>query len=612
MWNNYRLTKLRSPISVYDIASFDIETHNNNKSFSLGGFFDSRYHCFYDRLEMQKYIEENIGSKTIIFATNLGFDFNALCYGTKAFFQYKKLMRNGNMILCRKKSEKYDNRHYKKNSIVMSDTLNFTPSSVEALGKTIGIKKLHHPKSLGRKPKTENEWAYLKRYNRGDCLITKRFMEEFQKLTNSLGGELKTTIASTAMNLYRRKFMPREIGKEYCNVKDFIYESYYGGRVEAFSRGKLPRLKYRVYDYNSLYPSVMLKKYPLPQSGRLIKGTIKHIKKYEGVSRVKIYCPYMKYPLLPYRDTEEFDETKKEGSSKEFGKGKLLFPYGTFTGIYTHIELREAIKAGYKIIKIYKTLYYTKTFYPFRKWVKTLYALRKKYQQEGNKIYEVIIKLYMNSLYGKFGMKYIEDIEFFDMTEEEYTQEELLGMDVYNEEIGYKTEEKEAGQNYIMPIFASYTTAYGRIKLWNAMIKYRPIYVDTDSLFTDEKIPESKELGELKLEKEILEGYIIKPKAYYIRDLRLEEKLGYKEYVKLKGFHKANEQMLKDILCKKSVRQEKFLKLKEAIKRRRVPNEKIIMMKYMDLEDDKREWEKPFNIEELQESRPRRIGGKNG
>ena len=92
------------------------------------------------------------------------------------------------------------------------------------------------------------------------------------------------------------------------------------------------------YDYNSLYPSVMLNSYPDPNTLNVTyKNETSYIESFDGISEVEIYSPKVKYPLLPYR-TED----------------KLLFPYGTFRGYYTHIELREAMLLGYVIKKVFR------------------------------------------------------------------------------------------------------------------------------------------------------------------------------------------------------------------------------------------------------------------
>ena len=51
----------------------------------------------------------------------------------------------------------------------------------------------------------------------------------------------------------------------------------------------------------------------------------------------QVTTPKTRIGLLPYRDKET---------------GKLIFPYGTWRGVFNSVELREAIKWGANIDKI--------------------------------------------------------------------------------------------------------------------------------------------------------------------------------------------------------------------------------------------------------------------
>ena len=57
----------------------------------------------------------------------------------------------------------------------------------------------------------------------------------------------------------------------------------------------------------------------------------------------QVTIPKSRIGLLPYRDLE---------------REKLIFPYGTWRGVFNSVELREAIKWGANIDKIYRALWY--------------------------------------------------------------------------------------------------------------------------------------------------------------------------------------------------------------------------------------------------------------
>lgn len=571
MFNNH-LSKLKSKIRKYKIHSFDIETHGYMNRFFFGGYYDERYHSFMTKEDMISHIKGIKTKDLLICATNLSFDFFALFYDRQYMKNFNPIMRHSNIIMCKLFNHKF------------VDTRNYSPMSVKQLGKYLNLHKLSSKYAkTGTMPKTFNQLKKYKYYNSQDCLISKRFLEECQQMFNELGCELKMTIASTAMNLYRRRYIPFTIYKESIECKEMIYKAYYGGRTEAFQRGKLGHYGdiFYYYDFNSLYPSCMLNKYPLPSSARYTEQTSeKLIQKYEGISEVRITREYMKYPLLPYRKN-----------------GKLIFPCSLrgFKGYYTHIELREALKLGYKIKRVYKTLYYTKTFYPFREYVRDLYKKRLEYQKQGNEMKSLIIKLLLNSLYGKFAMKNVQETSIDDFSEKE------IGTGFYVDDesmIGYKTTEKTAENNYIIPILSCYTTAYGRIKLHRKIMELKPLYCDTDSLLSRKKIKTSKRLGNLKLERIIRDGYIIKPKMYYFIDK------DRKDYVKVKGFAKMTAKEFLKTITGKGMKQMQFMKFKQSIKRRYSVNQKLIYDKYADVEDDKRVWFSPFDASALQDSEP--------
>lgn len=348
---------------------------------------------------------------------------------------------------------------------------------------------------------------------------------------------------------------------------------------------------------NSAYPYQMLKEYPLPSSAKRSSNTnIQTIMKYHGCSTVTVNIPYSRYPLLPYRNDD-----------------KLIFPYGKFTGSYNHIELQEAIRLYGKdcITKIHDTLYYTKTFKPFYKFVTELYALRMKYKKENNQIMVDIIKLFMNSLYGKFATKTMQDIEFFDfdkMTLSEQLSDDKRGrfdgMQVTKAENGrirkgYSEHEKEANQNYVIPILSCTVTSYQRVQLHKDLVQLQGMYCDTDSILSEKVLPESFELGGLKIEKKITTGYLVRPKCYMIHDI----KNGWN--TKVKGINNMTSEKFKDILENNSINQFKFMKIKESMKQGYNVNQKKSFKKLQGVEDDKRDWKNlNFDKNRLQDSEP--------
>lgn len=581
-------------IKKYDFIGFDIETKGENNDFLLGGiYYETKsgkevYKSFTNQEDMCKYFFKNQFKGKYIVATNLGFDFTKLFWGTEYWNKFERIERSGQLLSATYKPKDYN----KKGSIKFIDTTNYVFFSVEKLGNILGYKKLPKPSSwlriknkdtgednyIPQTPKNTFEWQELKTYNKRDCKISYAFMKFFQNVLNQVGGELKITIASSSFDVWRRRFLKTTLVKEKFRtgnqtIEEFIFNAYYGGRTETFERGYFSKLW--VYDINSLYPSVMKKhEYPLPNSVRIIKKqdfSINYINNFEGVSKVRIKTPdNLDKPFLAFKH-----------------KGKLIFPKGTFTGYYNHVELRKALELGYKILEIkgdYQVIY-TKTFRPFKEFVDVFYKIRNQYKKEGN-IMQLPIKLILNSLYGKFAQRYINKSKIIDMTK---IKDQDLFTKLYEKadvkgDIAILNEEEEFNGKNKYPILSSYCSSYARILMYDYIDNKNVVYTDTDSVMTKEDLKiNSEEIGEMKLEGVFYDNQIYKPKMYFLQNKK-ETKF------KCKGVQRANKEDFKKILIGEKVKKQKLIKLKESIRQNKIPYQQNVLVKKVDLNDDKRIW----------------------
>lgn len=606
----------KEKIKKQKIYGFDIETFGEKNEFLMGSIVNQKEkYVFWDKKEMQKFIFGNHNIRnSLIFATNLGFDFMAL-FGDDfdLLSQFQIIMRGSDFIIVKFVKS--------KQQIKFLDTFSFYKGSVEKLGKIIGLEKLEKPSFIGQKVnRFSKDGQYLEEYNIRDSLVSCMFAEFLQESFNKLGCNIKYTIASTSSHLFRNVYLKDFIQQPVKPIIEELYKAYYGGRVEAFKRGKIENLKY--YDINSLYPFVMSKyEYPNPNSINMTDETsLNLIKKYEGVSFCRIEIQNFTddfIPLLPNRSLEN---------------NKLLFPVGVFFGHHSHIELRKALRLGYKIEPLF-SIYYEKTFNPFKEFIKDLYKKRLKYKEEKSSM-ELVTKICMNSLYGKFAQKLEQSrILFPDNLQHEKELKNYFMYNAENQKIGkpirfeitvgenriieengvsydcariyyVKDTQNKTYPKFINPILSIYITAYARLELYKYIediqkTGHKIYYCDTDSLITDKIMPTSKDIGKLKLEFNIKRGIIVKPKFYYIED----EKIG--DVVKAKGLHNLKDFMSFDeVLKNKRYSYMKFTKFKESMKRGFAFNQKIDILKIIDIEDSKRMWfGKKFNKNELQDSR---------
>ena len=589
-YSNYLIPLKKSKLKKHKFAGFDVETYGKNNNFYMVGlYFDNRYIPFYDIEEFYHFLKSAMKGYTLV-ATNLAFDLTATFLNTKHWDEFDSIS-NGGMMLSAKN---------KKLKMTFMDTLSWHKASVEQLGKIINIPKLKHPDFLGQLPKDNKEKIIMEEYNKADCEISCKFALWFQDVINKMGGNLKITIASTSLDVWRRNFQDIVLVKEdevirkqgktdklknNERIKDKIFKAYYGGRTEVLQRGTFKNLNY--YDFNSVYPSVMLKGLPFPNSvSYLPKGSLASLYNREGISEVTIEYRGNELPLLPYRQD-----------------GKLLFPKGIMRSSWTHVELRTAIMAGYLIHEVHETIEYTQSFMPFQVYIKKLYDMRMK-AKENDSSEQVIFKLLMNSLYGKFGERMHKVTQYFDFNTISDEELKILKEEHYDKEIivnddnkAYFTFDEESNSAHVFPILPTYITALARIKLWDVARKHNPVYMDTDSLVTADILPYSKKLGELDLEHHIDTGIFIKPKMYMFTD-------GKEEIVKMKGVPRVTKGNMMDTLNGKSVHYTKFVKLKEGIRRNIPVNSMIDIEKHMNLEDTKRKWSKPFSLLEQQKSEP--------
>lgn len=582
---NYRqncMKPLSSNIYKKYYVGVDVETYGKtNKFYSCGLYWlykgKEMFKYFTDKEECIKFILSRRFKNKIFIATNLDFDFTVLFYKTAYWNNFRILSRNGKMIQCSYK--------FKQNngSIRFIDTLNYYMGSVESLGKIINSPKLEKPKFLGKKPITTSQKKELMIYNKQDCFVSYTFMNFFQDCINKLGGNVKLTIAATSLSLWRSKFQNDYILKESFmlkddTVKDFIFEGYYGGRTEVFIRGKFNNINY--YDVNSLYPFCMKNDFPLPNSVKNIEEkdlSVYNIIRYHGVTKAKIEAPNINIPLLPYRKN-----------------GKLIFPTGKFTGTYNNIELRKAIELGYKIKPI-KQIIYTMAFKPFDDFIDTLYNERLR-QKELKNPFELVCKILMNGLYGKFGTKQLEEYTIFNMPNCTYEEmKKVTGKDEFDviDDIIIVKRIKKFDGIYSFPILSSYVTSYARLHMYKYLEKGDVIYMDTDSIATLKTMDGcNKELGNMKHEGLYNDCIFIKPKMYKLGDT-----------IKIKGIRKSNIDDIKNVMMGKSVTKEKFSKLRESARRGFMPNTKMRVTKNVNIIDDKRIWEHN-NLDKIANSTP--------
>ena len=579
------------------ILGFDIETEGPENNFVLGCFYgDDLKYVARTKQEVIDFVNERRLRNYTIFATNLAFDFLGSFYEETDFWDFSE--RNGCIYSFKWYQQKtiVDGAIHLKYPVHFYDTLKIFPASVAKLGSILNVPKMEHPSCFAKIPQNAKEELELIEYCMNDAKISYLFIKQvaipfLQKYNLKFG----PTIGNIAVKDFRTNHLKQTFYPEPKINHEMAFKSYYGGRTETFKRGTFKNVY--CFDINSLYPSVMLEDMPDPNTSYYNElGDMYHIENMEGVSFVKVHVPDMYMPPLPMHKDD-----------------KLLFPIGTFTGFYNHNELRNAMKYGVTILDIKEQLVYPKKLKLFNSFIEEHYAERLKLQATKDPL-EVMEKLIMNNLYGKFAFNYSKSTELIPAHKFDYNKisnKVIKVTPLFNDK--FISLEKEGGDPpvYSFPIWSSYITSYSRIKMYeylaNPDLKDKLISTDTDSIFLKDyngEIPTSTKLGEMKLEDgyPIAVGIFVRPKMYFTHK------------PKCKGIsfsHENGEAEFYKILNGGKVKQRRFVKFRTAIRSQShhkfgivKPNQIIHTFKKCDLEDTKRAWSKRFNINEEQDSRP--------
>jgi hypothetical protein len=158
----------------------------------------------------------------------------------------------------------------------------------------------------------------------------------------------------------------------------------------------------------------------------------------------------------------------------------------------------------------------------------------------------LVLKLLLNSLYGRFGMKihttnkkiitqdklnvYLENYEILDIikyNDEQCLIEYITKSSISKKNLSQKQTLKDYNVNTAVQI-ASAITAYSRVHM-SEFLNDSICYTDTDSIYKLNNEIINDESGNMKLEYIIKKGVFIAPKLYYI----INDK--YKKIIKFKG-----------------------------------------------------------------------------
>lgn len=295
--------------------------------------------------------------------------------------------------------------------------------------------------------------------------------------------------------------------EEFATTHQEIYQWYKGGltAVNEIYRGQYVE-NVSVIDINSSYPAVMNSKTLIP-IGVGQKGDIKGLD-------FKLYTMNLLEDVrnekgLPFL-TPIFD--KKRNYPKTLKKGSIVhldsFEYERFQKYYTNDKSKYSLKVNWSFAT-------TNIDNLFGFYISKHYETKKQASIEKNDILKQIVKIFLNSLYGKFATKTIRDSRVWDANNKEW----IAISDILDPE-------------FYLPV-ALAITSLARMKLVDACDTnyHLVVYYDTDSLFIiDFEKNEFKnikldkfELGLWDTEKVGLCGIARRSKQYLFFELKTED-----------------------------------------------------------------------------------------
>jgi hypothetical protein len=358
-------------------------------------------------------------------------------------------------------------------TIEMLDTLNIWRTSLAALGESLGIAKLPMPSARA----SRKVWdTYCKR----DVEVIRRALHSWWKFLNhyDLGGFART-LAGQSMRAFRHRFMDTQVLID-CNTRalEVARDSYHGGRTECFRLGRITG-PVHCLDVNSMYPFVMRDRvFPTILRLHVGQATLPEIKRWvvsrTVIARVLLETREPRYGIV--------------------SEGKLIFPIGSFVASLTTPDLVYALERRH-IRRVFEASVYD-AFPLFSRFVTEIYGLRMDAARAGNEVHKYLLKILLNSLYGKFaqrgtvweGIGQADDLSIRVWTDLDYETGTVRNYRQFGGLLQSQSDDPEARDSH--PAIASHVTAYARALLWDLMLqagRENVFYCDTDSLYVNDE-----------------------------------------------------------------------------------------------------------------------------
>jgi hypothetical protein len=532
---------------------------------------------FYSPDDFWDYVEQQVRPKTKLYivAHNLNFDLPIL-------HAFKQLAQRGwELQSFYAKAQTGIYRWKRKGcTLIALDNGNFFGGKLERWANIVG------------RPKPEVDFQtvsqveLLHRCREDTFIMVELWRVWLRFLDENDCGAFKPTVASTAFNTWRHRFLSAPV---WVHIDPLALElerkSYKGGRVECLWVGRREDGPFYYLDVNSMYAFVMsVGTFPAGWLGSSAHGNLEQLRrKLEKYSMIAEVTLNVEDNLFPH----SLD-------------GFTTYPLGEFRTVLTTPELAMCLERGW--VKSVGGMSWYRSAPLFHSYADYFYNTRLAYREAGQEPMADIAKLLINGLYGKFGQRGIKQERIgtcdpgktgretvYDTDKKSYYDLVYLGGQVFKEWL-------EGEAFHSLPAVAAHVTALARLHL-SRLVRQVPaghcFYMDTDSLIVDHEgaaalslYMDPLQLGALKVERESPWLEVWAPKDYHMQGVR-----------RLKGIRAGAE-----LVGENTYRQEKWPKLLGMIRTAEledytvVPVEKHITRIVHSGEVGSQGWVSPFHL----------------
>lgn len=380
----------------------------------------------------------------------------------------------------------------------------------------------------------ETDERKLRHYCMNDAVGLYVGLSRLQEAILELGGEMRGTIAATAMWLFRRMYLKRTIHPK-KTINRIARLAYASSRVEAI-RPRCDEADY--FDINSSFPASMKK----PQPADFLFADQKWSPGELAIVRARVRVPEDTYlPPLPYR-RQRVDALGLRDVRASANDGRLFFATGEWEAWFDSADLELLLGTGGRIVRVLDVLHF-EGFTDLGQYVEDLY--KKKADGSNTELERETYKILLNGLYGKFSEHSSKEQILLNPSGAQIA--ELVGEGASPMEVLpgiFRVERVMHVQHEHVPI-GVHITALSRSLLHDYLSRAREVYyTDTDSVIVSradrgayDDVTSWTELGLLKPEYDIREGRFFASKMYAIRAVDVgKPDAGEQRKVKAKGF----------------------------------------------------------------------------